>query len=991
MTHAHTPAIQAFDPRGLVLRGINYHRRESQSTPENFITRQTYDAAGRPSSSHDPRMFQADQPANQSNVFSLSTALLLDENADAGWRLSMNAEDGIPLEHWDQQRNHSRISYDALRRPSTRYEQAVDEPERCTERFTYLPGTLEDAANRCGRLIRHDDTAGSQFFSDFTLNSQAMQVQRTFCADPRWPVDWPQIEADRDTLLEERPATTRYDYNAVEELIAQTDALGNRQIQLQDVAGQLQHIGLTMATSNASQTVISDIRYNAFGTLEHQRAGNGVFSNATFALEDGRLQHLDSRTAAGVLQDLTFVYDAVGNIICLTDDAMTVAHHRNQRTEASCHYRYDSLSRLVEASGRQICNAPAGPLLPVFVCPADPGQLENYARIYTYDRGANLLVMEHRAASGSRTERTAVASGSNRSLPQKTTGQLPDEQEIAAAYDANGNRLFLQNGQALQWSRRNALQQVDHVVRENGTNDSEYYVYDGGGQRLRKIRQTSTGSVQRLVESRYLPGLEVRSSPDQRVNVITIKAGRATVQVLHFETDPPDGIPQDQYRYSFSDHLNSTTLELDAQAQIISRESYYPFGATCWWAGRSLVEANCKTLRYSGKERDATGLYYYGLRYYAPWLQRWLNADPLGSRDGLNLFAMVHGNPVGHVDFQGLVTVKEGISAALATFARDGLSALAGGAVRYFAAEGMQQWASDGPDSPPDPGVNLGVTVAGAFVGAMAGGAMGIGAGSRIASSRNYDRSVQTLMAGIFGLAGAAAGAAAPLYAYLADRQALNLTAIGILASVQGNMTREAGQRTLANVGPNVTLAPSGANAVMRAAPYAALLFAGGVGRSEIAAGAGVAVSAVVEGLDGMSITAIHSMRGGEFRRPEEHGLSLPNAGEWLYGVTTRTAGGLLTSSLTALASPLTNAIDEPLRSGVVASLGAHAETRTYLGQHVQLGAFELYRSDDADFTLDQFTAANGVWRSSTPESYHPELRSEIDLPMSVLGRRNSA
>ncbi|EGH48505.1 insecticidal toxin complex protein, partial [Pseudomonas syringae pv. pisi str. 1704B] len=94
------------------------------------------------------------------------------------------------------------------------------------------------------------------------------------------------------------------------------------------------------------------------------------------------------------------------------------------------------------------------------------------------------------------------------------------------------------------------------------------------------------------------------------------------VRVLHWQAGQPEGLENDQVRYSFADHLGSGALELDKNAHIISQESYYPFGGTSWWAGRSTVEASYKTIRYSGKERDATGLYYYGLRYYAPWLQR---------------------------------------------------------------------------------------------------------------------------------------------------------------------------------------------------------------------------------------------------------------------------------------------------------------------------------------------------------------------------------
>ncbi|WP_147471816.1 RHS repeat-associated core domain-containing protein, partial [Pseudomonas cichorii] len=106
---------------------------------------------------------------------------------------------------------------------------------------------------------------------------------------------------------------------------------------------------------------------------------------------------------------------------------------------------------------------------------------------------------------------------------------------------------------------------------------------------------------------------------------ITAQAGRNGVRVLHWQAGKPAELTNDQYRYSLTDHLGSSTLELDKDAQIISQESYYPFGGTSWWADRDSIEANYKTVRYSGKERDATGLYYYGLRYYAPWLQRWIN------------------------------------------------------------------------------------------------------------------------------------------------------------------------------------------------------------------------------------------------------------------------------------------------------------------------------------------------------------------------------
>jgi len=59
--------------------------------------------------------------------------------------------------------------------------------------------------------------------------------------------------------------------------------------------------------------------------------------------------------------------------------------------------------------------------------------------------------------------------------------------------------------------------------------------------------------------------------------------------------------------------------------------------------------------RFSAKRVDAeTGLIYYGRRYYAPPLGRWLTPDPIGFTDGLNLYAFVKNNPLLYTDLYGL-------------------------------------------------------------------------------------------------------------------------------------------------------------------------------------------------------------------------------------------------------------------------------------------------------------------------------------------------
>jgi len=180
--------------------------------------------------------------------------------------------------------------------------------------------------------------------------------------------------------------------------------------------------------------------------------------------------------------------------------------------------------------------------------------------------------------------------------------------------------------------------------------------------RVYKRHETHTSSLTHFQEVIYLPGLEIRTRDNgEELHVITLPGGHGSVRCLHWVSGQPANIAADQVRYSLDDHLGSSTLELDQQAQVISQEGYYPFGATAWYARGSAVDVDYKTIRYSGKEMDDSGLYYYGARYYAPWLQRWVSADPAGAVDGLNLYGFVGNNPLSYVDPDGSQREKSAI------------------------------------------------------------------------------------------------------------------------------------------------------------------------------------------------------------------------------------------------------------------------------------------------------------------------------------------
>ncbi|MGO4365016.1 RHS repeat-associated core domain-containing protein [Pseudomonas sp. PAB10] len=656
--HRNTPMLAVVDARGLAVASVAYYRKTSSDVrPETRITRETFDAAGRSLANWDPRLGSGGTPiASMIRVPGLSGQPVLTISVDAGWRLALQDDTGQVRQNWDGAGNTTCFEYDPMGRPLSIEQTSPNTAMQCVERFYYGSAESEvSARNQCGRLIRHADTAGTREVPDYNLQGEPLTESRRFLAALDHP-GWPVAESQQNALLEQEADkiySTHWQYDALGGVLEHLDAAGHARRYAYTVQGQLQSSWLTVA-GKSEHVLVSDMVYNAFGQVEREKADNGVSSSSSvYDPADGRLLQLLARKGERTLQNLHYAYDPVGNIIRMADESQPVTWFANQRVEPVNRYSYDSLNQLISATGREVASVVNGPALPELISPPDPARLQHYSQTWSYDAGGNLLAQHH---SGKPTHTMLVEAGSNRGLTQ-VEGQEPD---FAASFDDNGNLKFLAPGQAMRWTARNQLSEVLLVTRANGQNDSERYLYDGAGMRVRKVRHAQAASVTRKTEVRYLPGLEIRSdgadSPDEVLHVLNVQAGRSSVRLLHWAHGQPDDVEEDQLRYSLDDYLGSSTLELDGRGSLISYEGYYAYGGTAWWMGRSQVEAKYKYVRYSGKERDATGLYYYGFRYYAPWLQRWINPDPAGIVDGLNLYGMVHNNPINLIDSSGAMS-----------------------------------------------------------------------------------------------------------------------------------------------------------------------------------------------------------------------------------------------------------------------------------------------------------------------------------------------
>lgn len=659
--HRHTPSLTSYDSRGLTIRAVAYHRRTAGDEAQARIHRQVYSATGLLSEQWDPRLTALRAgAANQRNRYSLSGRLLYSDSVDRGVRIVFCGAGAELRYSWDARGTRHIYQYDPLLRVSALFEQAGgDDKARCVERLSYADNSPEHARhNRCARLLRHDDPAGTLWSEDYDLQGRATSESRRFIHEVSASPDWPLPPDQRDLGLEPAVWRSQWHYDALGQLLEWIDAKHNRHQSRYAVDGLLTSRWIDL-NNGTRHTVVQHRTYNANGNIDTERAGNQVLTALTYDLKDERLLQLKSCRGGKpdeVLQDLSYGYDCVGNVLSVRDAAQPVQWSDNTRLEALSTFTYDSLYQLIEASGRENPGNGSGarPTGLVSFGATEGQRPRQYRQAYTYDAGGNLTRLQHIPSRGSGyTRHITVSVQSNHSL-ELNSGQT--QPGLGSGFDQNGNLHGLEPGQTLIWNWRNQLQRVTQVTRVNSTDDDEIYVYDSSGARALKITRINGPRQPRLREVYYLPGLEIRrnSATGEALNLLRVEGELNSATLLQWEQGRPEGIDNEHIRFSLSDHLGSSTLELDQNARLLSQESYYPYGSTAWWAAKNVLEASYKFVRYSGKERDASGLYYYGFRYYAPWLARWISADPADDVDGLNLYAMARANPISRVEGQGL-------------------------------------------------------------------------------------------------------------------------------------------------------------------------------------------------------------------------------------------------------------------------------------------------------------------------------------------------
>ncbi|MBN8586487.1 MAG: OmpA family protein [Ignavibacteria bacterium] len=661
--HYNTPTQHHFDTLRRPVLQIENNGKDELGNDRLYYTKAVLDVEG-----NIRNVIDARNNAVMSYKYDMLGNMVYQDSMDAGKRWLLHNAVNNPLRTWDERSHEFQYFYDNLHRPT---ESIViggdgDEPLNNTfERIFYGESEIDpEQKNLRGQVYKHFDTGGLIETPEYDFKGQPKSNKRILFKDYKTVANW------TDSNLTDALETDEFVF------ITETDALGRITKQTApdgsvitpgyNEAGLLSSESVHHLNPDVNSTYIIDIDYNEKGQRNKIIYGNGVTTEYNYDSETFRLKNLvTKRQDNSLLQDLHYIYDAVGNITHIEDKAIPTVFFNNMRIEPANEYTYDSLYRLIEATGRENDAALSFDSKDNWNDAAymhrynsgDPMAMRNYTQSYVYDEVGNILQMNHSAGSQNSWNRDyTYDTVTNRLLSTK----VGTESYLYPHHPQHGFITAMPHLEDIGWNfKEEVIRTVRQRVNNGGTPETTYYQYDGQGQRIRKIteNQADEGITPAVKDERiYISGYELykKTSTGLRRTSLSLLEKEHRFVMIETRNEIDDGTEEFLVRYQHHNHLGSANLELNENAEVISYEEYHPYGTTAYQAKNSAIRAAAKRYRYTGMERDEeTGLEYHSARYYLPWLGRWCSADPIGIGDGVNVYVYGRGNPIGLVDTSG--------------------------------------------------------------------------------------------------------------------------------------------------------------------------------------------------------------------------------------------------------------------------------------------------------------------------------------------------
>lgn len=692
ITHANTPVIAFFDSLGRSFLTVADNGPDQNATPRKYCTRIKFDIENNQREVVDAKdrvvmRYDYDMLGNRIHQASM----------EAGERWTLSDVAGKHIHSWDSRLHQFRTIYDQLRRPTASCLLEGVGPELVVGRTTYGESRPNpETGNLRGKVYYNYDQAGVLTTDDYDFKSNLLSSNRQLAIEYKNTLDW-----SKTVSLEADIYSIRTTYDALNRPMTLTTPDMSIIRPSYNEANLLEKIEASLYGAISITPFVTNIDYNAKGQrtlIEYgilDGSGNSrvrteyLYDSNTFRLT----QILTTRNASDQLQALNYFYDPAGNITYIRDDAQQTIYFDNKRVEPSCDYVYDAIYRLIEARGREHLGQTAGHLNAPTASdafnlyhagmqqPGDGKAMGAYIEQYVYDAVGNFLSMQHRGSDSSnpgwiRTyaygEENQLESGKkNNRLSSTKIGQTTENYRYDGNEGLHGNITFMPHLPVMRWDYHDQLQATaQQVVDNGGIPETTWYVYDSGGQRVRKLTEstvTAAGASAgkkpvRVKERIYLGGFEIyreygadggKTLERESLHIMDDKRRVALVETKTNESGFLSGLkqlfttPETLLRYQFHNHLGSACLELNDEAVVISYEEFYPYGSTSYQSVNRNIKAAAKRYRFTGKELDEeSGLYFHGARYYATWVGRWASADPAGLIDGLNLFVMARNSPV---------------------------------------------------------------------------------------------------------------------------------------------------------------------------------------------------------------------------------------------------------------------------------------------------------------------------------------------------------